>query len=61
MCIRDRVWGVGALISHLSQYITLKPGDIIFTGTPAGVGPLNKNDVVFAEIEGVGNLEFTLV
>jgi len=59
--ISEMVWGVGALISHLSQYITLKPGDIIFTGTPAGVGPLNKNDVVFAEIEGVGHLEFTMV
>ena len=42
-------WKIDELISWLSRYITLKPGDIIFTGTPAGVSKLNPNDNFIAE------------
>ncbi len=54
-------WKVDELISSLSKFITLKPGDIIFTGTPAGVSKLNHNDEIEAEIENIGSLSFKLI
>ena len=45
------------LVSYISKIMTLLPGDIIATGTPAGVGPLMPGDVVKVEIEGIGTLE----
>lgn len=53
---RDLVRTVGDLLSHISGIMTLEPGDAVFTGTPAGVGPLRDGDVVEVEIEGVGVL-----
>ena len=44
------------LIEFITQVMTLFPGDVILTGTPAGVGPLNAGDVVEVEIEGIGIL-----
>lgn len=44
------------LVSFVSQYMTLKPGDVIMTGTPEGVGPINPGDVCEIEIEGIGIL-----
>ena len=58
--ISNMVWKVDELISWLSKFITLKAGDIIFTGTPAGVGRLVPNDKIDAEIENVGRLSFEL-
>jgi len=55
------VWGVDEIISWLSKFITLNPGDIIFTGTPAGVGALNPGDQVEASIQSVGELSFKLL
>ena len=52
--------GNRSLISCLSKYITLKPGDIIFTGTPAGVGKIYPGDKIEASIENVGKLTFSL-
>jgi 2-keto-4-pentenoate hydratase/2-oxohepta-3-ene-1,7-dioic acid hydratase in catechol pathway len=49
------------LISHISQTITLLPGDVVLTGTPPGVGPLEPGDVVEIEIEGIGVLENPVV
>ena len=46
------LWKVDALISYVSQYFTLKKGDIIFTGTPAGVGKVVENDILKGIIEG---------
>lgn len=40
------IWNIPELVSHLSQFVCLQPGDLIFTGTPAGVGPLNVGDSV---------------
>ena len=54
------VWKVDELISWLSKFITIKAGDIIFTGTPAGVGRLVPKDKIDAEIENVGTLSFEL-
>ena len=46
------LWNIDELISYVSQYFTLKKGDIIFTGTPAGVGKVFENDVLKGMIEG---------
>ncbi|MBM3395946.1 MAG: FAA hydrolase family protein, partial [Betaproteobacteria bacterium] len=43
-------------ISYLSDYYTLQPGDLIFTGTPAGVGAVVKGDVMTGSIAGLGEL-----
>ncbi|HEY5973359.1 MAG TPA: fumarylacetoacetate hydrolase family protein [Geobacteraceae bacterium] len=51
---------VAAIIAHLSTIFTLEPGDLILTGTPAGVGPLVSGDLVVAEIPGVATLRVTV-
>jgi len=53
---RDMVFNVGQLVAFISSIMTLEPGDLIFTGTPAGVGPLKSGDSVEVEIEGLGKL-----
>jgi 2-keto-4-pentenoate hydratase/2-oxohepta-3-ene-1,7-dioic acid hydratase in catechol pathway len=53
---RDVVFSVPMLIAYISSVMTLEPGDLIFTGTPAGVGPLKAGDEVVVEIEGLGVL-----
>jgi 2-keto-4-pentenoate hydratase/2-oxohepta-3-ene-1,7-dioic acid hydratase in catechol pathway len=50
------VFPPASLISYISRVMTLEPGDVILTGTPAGVGPLAPGDVVEVEVEGVGTL-----
>ncbi len=57
----DMVSGVAELISYISQVMTLEPGDVILTGTPSGVGPLQPGDVVEVEIEGIGILRNPVV
>ena len=52
----DMAFGVPALIEYISNVMTLEPGDVIATGTPAGVGPLTNGDVVEVEIPGVGSI-----
>jgi 2-keto-4-pentenoate hydratase/2-oxohepta-3-ene-1,7-dioic acid hydratase in catechol pathway len=52
----DMIFGVPDLIAYISRIMTLVPGDIIATGTPEGVGPLNDGDIVEIEIPGVGIL-----
>jgi fumarylpyruvate hydrolase len=51
---------VPKIISILSQFYTLFPGDIIFTGTPEGVGKLESGDIVFAEIDRLQPLTITI-
>jgi len=58
---RDMVFNVGQLIAFISSVMTLEPGDLIFTGTPAGVGPLQPGDVVEVDIEGLGKLSNPVV
>jgi 2-keto-4-pentenoate hydratase/2-oxohepta-3-ene-1,7-dioic acid hydratase in catechol pathway len=53
---RDMVFNVGVLIAYVSSIMTLEPGDLLFTGTPAGVSPLNPGDTVEVEIDGLGLL-----
>lgn len=50
------VFACGALVEFISSVMTLEAGDVIFTGTPAGVGPLNAGDTVEVEIQGIGTL-----
>lgn len=53
----DLIFGVPSLIEFISSIMTLEPGDVIATGTPPGVGRLEKGDVVEVEIEGIGVLK----
>jgi 2-keto-4-pentenoate hydratase/2-oxohepta-3-ene-1,7-dioic acid hydratase in catechol pathway len=53
---RDMIFNVNMLIAFISSVMTLEPGDMIFTGTPGGVGPLKDGDEVIVEIEGLGKL-----
>jgi len=52
----DMVFGIPDLIAYISAAMTLEPGDVILTGTPAGVGPLEVDDVVEVEIDRIGIL-----
>lgn len=58
--ISDMIWSVAEIISEASRLWMLKAGDLIFTGTPEGVGPLQQGDRVEGEVEGVGVLAFRL-
>src|SRR5436309_2953714 len=58
---RDLVFSVPYLIAYLSKYMTLLPGDLIMTGTPAGVGPLAVGDTVEVEIPAIGVLRNRVV
>ncbi len=52
----EMIFNVGAILEFVSSFLTLEPGDLIATGTPAGVGPLEPGDTVSVEIEGLGTL-----
>ena len=54
------IWGVEEMIQILSEHDLLLPGDLIMTGTPAGVGPVGRGDRMTASIEGLGGIEVTL-
>ena len=53
---RDMVFGINTLIAYITSVMTLEPGDLLFTGTPSGVGQLVDGDEVIVEIEGLGAL-----
>jgi fumarylpyruvate hydrolase len=55
--LADMIWSVPEIIANLSTYVTLAPGDLIFTGTPAGVGPIRPGQRVRATIVGIDALE----
>jgi len=57
----DLAFGPAALIAFVSAFMTLLPGDVVLTGTPAGVGPLQVGDRVEVDIEGIGVLANTVV
>lgn len=58
--LTELIWPVADVIAYISEAMTLQPGDLIFTGTPAGVGALNPGDAVTAGVEGVGEIAFTI-
>ena len=52
--LNQMIWKVPEMISYLSEYFTLQAGDVILAGTPSGVGPVQRGDVMEASIEGLG-------
>ena len=58
--LSDMIWNVAEVIAQCSKLWTLHPGDLIFTGTPEGVGPLVRGDKVEGEIDGVGAVSFVV-
>jgi len=58
--IGEMAWSVPEIIAHLSGFYRLGPGDLIFTGTPAGVGPVLPGDRLEGSIEGIGELTVTI-
>ena len=59
--VAEMTWKVPEIIAELSTFFALAPGDLIFTGTPAGVGPLVRGDVVEAGIAGLTTLKIKIV
>jgi 2-keto-4-pentenoate hydratase/2-oxohepta-3-ene-1,7-dioic acid hydratase in catechol pathway len=52
----DMVFNIREIVSHVSKNMTLLPGDIILTGSPAGITPIKNGDIIECEIEGIGTL-----
>ena len=59
--LAQQVWKVPEIVANLSTYVALEAGDLIMTGTPAGVGPLAIGDRIEGGIDGIGTLSFTMV
>jgi fumarylpyruvate hydrolase len=59
--LNQLLWKVPEIIAYLSGLFTLAPGDLIYSGTPAGVGPTLRGDVLHGGVEGVGELQLTVV
>ena len=59
--VADMIWNVAEIVSEASRLWTLAPGDLIYTGTPEGVGPLVRGDRVEGQVDGVGALAFQVV
>jgi len=59
--LADQIWPVPEIIAALSRLVHLAPGDLIFTGTPEGVGPLNPGDLAEGEIAGIGTITTKIV
>ena len=54
--LAQMIWSVPEMIAYLSRLITLRPGDLIMSGTPAGVGPVQRGDRLEGHVDGVGDL-----
>ncbi|CAG9175182.1 fumarylacetoacetate hydrolase family protein [Cupriavidus respiraculi] len=59
--LSDLIWSVPEMVSYLSRLFELQPGDLIYSGTPEGVGPVVKGDVMHCVIDGVGELTVKVV
>jgi fumarylpyruvate hydrolase len=57
--VADMIWSVPEIIAALSGYVELRPGDLIFTGTPAGVGPIRRGETVSGTIAGAAPIEIS--
>lgn len=58
--LSDMIWSVPEILAHLSRSWTLKAGDLVFTGTPAGVGPVVRGDKIECGVEGLPQLNFSI-
>jgi len=59
--INQMIWKVPEMIAYLSQYYDIAAGDVIMSGTPAGVGPVERGDVMVGTVEGLGEITVTVV
>lgn len=59
--LNQLIWKVPEMVSYLSRFFTLQPGDLIFSGTPSGVGPVVRGDRLMGHIAGIGELATTVV
>jgi 2-keto-4-pentenoate hydratase/2-oxohepta-3-ene-1,7-dioic acid hydratase in catechol pathway len=57
----DMLFPVPALVAYISSVMTLEPDDVILTGTPPGVGPVRRGDIMEVEVEGIGVLRNRVV
>jgi fumarylpyruvate hydrolase len=55
------IWKIPEMIAYLSAYFTLEAGDVILSGTPAGVGPVARGDVMVMTLDGFADLSVTVV
>ncbi len=58
--LSDMIWSVAEIIARLSRFVELRAGDLIFTGTPEGVGPVQRGDLLEGGIDGVGTVAVTV-
>ena len=58
--LADMIWSIPEIIAHLSTFYRLEPGDLIYTGTPAGVGPVVQGDILVGRISGLPDLTVTI-
>ena len=59
--LRQMIWSVPEIIASLSGLFTLAPGDLVFTGTPAGVGPVHRGDRLRGGVEGVAEVSLRVI
>ena len=59
--LADMIWSVPEIVANLSQYFHLQPGDLIYTGTPDGVGAVQPGDLITGEIEGLPSLSLKIL
>jgi len=59
--LSEMIWSVPEIVAELSTYFDLRPGDLIFTGTPEGVGPVKRGDSLVGGIDGLETLRITIV
>lgn len=59
--LNQMIWKVPEMIAYLSEYFALAPGDLIYSGTPAGVGPVKRGDRLHGHVDGVGDLQLKVV
>ena len=57
---KDMIFSIPYLISYISNYFTLEEGDVVLTGTPSGVGPVNEGDVIEAGLGNVVTMKFNV-
>ena len=59
--LNQMIWKVPEMIAYLSRFYDIAAGDLIMSGTPAGVGPIERGDVMVGEVEGIGSFTVTVV
>ncbi len=59
--IADMIWSVAEQVAYLSRYFELKPGDVIFSGTPEGVGKVERGETMVGAVEGLGEIRLRVV